>query len=83
MFNEAHHTIAHLKHDQMMWFDRVPQVGEFVIFPDLQENQVAPFQVDQVQHFPQEAGRPPSATDVPTSLILLRPILAKEQQPSS
>ena len=82
-FNTFHIMTSHFNHDRVRWFDRVPQVGEFVIFPSLLENQVVPFQVDEVQHFPREAESLPAATEVPTSLILLRPILAKDQQPSS
>ena len=77
MFNEAHHTISQLKHDRMMWFDRVPQMGEFVIFPDLQGDSFAPFQVDQVQHFPSNVNSSPAVNAVPTSLVVLQPILAR------
>jgi hypothetical protein len=76
MFNQAHIAIAYQKHNQTMWFDRVPCAGETVIFLAPQGSSTVLFKVEDVQHFPHEGGSMAVALGTDHSFIVLRPLLA-------
>lgn len=75
MFNEAHIAVSQANENRPMWFDRIPQVGESVVFSAPQGRGVVSFQVEQVQHFPCELDASLFVPAVPQSIILLQPIL--------
>ena len=77
VFNEAHVVISQDKHNRVMWFERIPQIGELVVFPPPRGRGAVCFRVDQVQHYPVEVGSLPASATLPQGLIALRPILVK------